>query len=111
MKFSGPTIEQLDHLTTENSVTHDLQTNAGDIEEVNEITEWKADDLSHVTSKLKNASLDHHHTNDIKGGASLNLMRSVISSGLVKVSFCSVEPKVILLNIHMHSCLLFFLQQ
>lgn len=68
---------QLDRLGTENAGSHDLHTNTEDIKEqhVNEITEWKAEDLSHVTSKLKNTTLDHHHSSDIKSGASMNLMR------------------------------------
>lgn len=46
---------------TENS-THDLHPNTADINE----NEWKSDEISHVTSKLNNTSLDHHHKSDIK---------------------------------------------
>lgn len=68
---------QLERLNTENSGALDMHTNAADIKEqhVNEIHEWKAEDLLHVTSKLKNATLDHHHNTDMKTSASINLMR------------------------------------
>lgn len=46
---------------TENN-THDLHASTADIKE----NEWKSDDISHVTSKLNNASLDHSHKTDLK---------------------------------------------
>lgn len=46
---------------TENN-TLDLHSNTADIKE----NEWKADDITHVTSKLNNNSLDHPHKTNLK---------------------------------------------
>lgn len=61
-KFVNQTNLASTHQTISENNTHDLHANAADIKE----SEWKSDEMSHVTSKLNNTSLDHHHKSDIK---------------------------------------------
>lgn len=66
-------------IANEKSGVHDLHANVtattADIKDqhVNEISEWKPDEVTHVTAKLKSSSLNHHHSKkDVDNSASNN---------------------------------------
>lgn len=61
-KFVNQATLTTTHQNIAENNTHDLHANTADIKE----NEWKTDDISHVTSKLNNASLDHSHKTDLK---------------------------------------------
>lgn len=66
-KFVNQTTIGSTHQNITENNTHDLHSNTADIKD----NEWKSDDISHVTSKLNNSSLDHHKSD----------LKSTISNG------------------------------
>lgn len=61
-KFVNQTNIATTHQNITENNTHDLHANTADVKE----NEWKSDEISHVTTKLNNTSLDHHHKTDLK---------------------------------------------
>lgn len=61
-KFVNQTTLAPTHQNITETNTHDLHANTADIKD----NEWKSDDISHVTSKLNNASMEHSHKTDLK---------------------------------------------
>lgn len=51
--------------------------------------EWKSNDISHVSSKLNNTSLDHHHESELKASIRYDslLLSNIISDFSVSIFF------------------------
>lgn len=67
--------------TSAHDLTHATTTGIKD-------NEWKSSDIPHVTSKLNNTSLDHHHKSELKSGIRYVFVSPLYTNNSISINVC-----------------------